>query len=204
MTRMKVLGMLMVGLALVACGDDGEEGTSGPGGTSSTSGTGTGGDGGTDGTGGNGGTDGTGGNGGETGGDLDDKQLGDLTDEEAQAVCDAVAASAADVTKEDACELVGLIAAATPDSGLDCETAKEQCIAEPDEPAEEELCTAEDFAGCAATVAEFKACTDSQFEMIKALTCESDLESFKLPPECEAVDEKCPELFGSDTGGEEP
>ncbi|KYG08427.1 hypothetical protein BE21_23765 [Sorangium cellulosum] len=188
--------MLMVGLALVACGDDGEEGTSGPGGTSSTSGTG--------GDGGNGGTDGTGGNGGETGGDLDDKQLGDLTDEESQAVCDAVAASAADITKEDGCELVGLIAAATPDSGLDCETAKEQCINEPDEPAEEEFCTAEDFAGCAATVAEFKACTDSQFEMIKALTCESDLESFKLPPECEAVDEKCPELFGSDTGGEEP
>ncbi|WP_437609145.1 hypothetical protein WMF20_49490 [Sorangium sp. So ce834] len=201
--------MLMVGLALVACGDDGEEGNSGPGGTSSTSGTGgadgTGGNGGTDGTGGNGGTDGTGGNGGETGGDLDDKQLGDLTDAEAQAVCDALAASAADITKEDGCELFGLIAAATPGSGLDCETAKEQCMNEPEEPAEEGMCPTEDFAGCTATVAEFKACTNRQLETVKALTCESDLASVETPPECEAIGEKCPELAGGgDTGGEEP
>ncbi|WP_236644341.1 hypothetical protein [Sorangium cellulosum] len=191
MTRMKLLGMLMVGLALVACGDDGEEGTSGPGGTSSTSGT--------------GGTDGTGGNGGETGGDLDDKQLGDLTDAESQAVCDELAASAGDITKEDACELFGLITAATPGSGLDCETAKEECMNEPDEPSEEGMCTAEDFAGCTATVAEYKACTNAQIEAIKALTCESNLESVEPPPECEAISEKCPDLAGGgDTGGEEP
>ncbi|XXX76917.1 hypothetical protein WMF30_55650 [Sorangium sp. So ce134] len=200
---MKLLGVVMVGLALVACGDDGEEGNPGSSSTSSASGTGgDGGNGGTDGTGGNGGTDGTGGNGGETGGDLDDKQLGDLTDEEAQAVCDQLAASAEDVSKEDLCEVAGLIAAAL---GGDCETAKTECMNEPEEPSEGGTCPAEDFAGCTATVGEFMTCTNAQFDAIKALTCASDPESFgETPPECQAISEKCPELAGGEAGGEEP
>ncbi|WP_437724435.1 hypothetical protein [Sorangium sp. So ce861] len=202
---MKLLGTLMVGLALVACGDDGEEGNPGSSGTSSASGTGgtdgTGGNGGTDGTGGNGGTDGTGG---ETGGDLDDKQLGDLTDAESQAVCDDLAASAGDITKEDACEFAGFIAAAL--GGGDCEAAKEECMNEPDEPSEGGTCTAEQFAGCTATVGEYKGCTNAQIAAIKAITCESDPASFgEPPPECQAISEKCPDLAGGgDTGGEEP
>ncbi|WP_437937773.1 hypothetical protein [Sorangium sp. So ce341] len=208
---MKLLGMLMVGLALIACGDDGEEGNPGSSGTSSASGTGgnggtdgTGGNGGTDGTGGNGGTDGTGGNGGETGGDLDDKQLGDLTDAEAQAVCDAIAASAEDVTKEDACEFAGVIAAAL--LGEDCETAKEECLNDPEEPTGEATCPAEDFASCTATVGEYTACTGAQLEFIKSLTCESTFDpAMELPPECQAVSDKCPDLVGGgETGGEEP
>ncbi|CAN99234.1 putative secreted protein [Sorangium cellulosum So ce56] len=200
MTRMKLLGMLMVGLALVACGDDGEG--SNPSGTSSTSGTGgtdgTGGNGGTDGTGGNGGDGGTDGTGGDLGGDLDDKQLGDLTDEESQAVCDEIAASASDISKEDACEFAGLVAAAL--GGADCATAKEECMNDPEEPSEEGMCPTDQFAGCTATVAEYKACTGAQIEFITSLTCESTLDpSAEPPPECQALSEKCPEL-----GGEEP
>ncbi|MDC0679802.1 hypothetical protein [Sorangium atrum] len=201
MTRMKLLGMLMVGLALVACGDDGEEsnpsGTGGTGGASGTGSTsGTGGTGSTSGTGGTGSTSGTGGTDGN-GGDLDDKQLGDLTDEESQAVCDEIAASAGGISKEDACEFAGLVAAAL--GGADCATAKEECMNDPEEPSEEGTCPTDQFAGCTATVAEYKACTDAQIEFVKSLTCESTLDpSAEPPPACQAVSEKCPELGGGE------
>ncbi|WP_437484682.1 hypothetical protein WME75_45530 [Sorangium sp. So ce1014] len=189
---MKLFGMLMVGLALVACGDDDDSGNPGSSGTSSTSGTG--------GNGGNGGTDGTGGNGGETGGDLDGKQLDSLTDEESQAVCDEIAASADDVSKEDMCELVGLGFAAL---GGDCEVAKAECMNEPEEPSEPGECPTEQFAGCTATVGEFTACTDGRLELLKALTCASGLEDLgELPAECAAINEKCPELLDDGTEGE--
>ncbi|WP_437967572.1 hypothetical protein WMF04_49905 [Sorangium sp. So ce260] len=191
---MKLFGMLMVGFALVACGDDADSGDPGTSSTSGTSGTG-----GTDGTGGNGGTDGTGGNGGETGGDLDDKQLDSLTDEESQAVCEEIAASAEDLTKEDACEILGLVAAA---QGGDCEAAKAACMDEPENPSEPGECPAEQFAGCTATVGEFTACTEGQFEVLKALTCESSLEDLALPAECAAISEECPELFETESEGE--
>ncbi|WP_437577297.1 hypothetical protein [Sorangium sp. So ce887] len=190
---MKLLGFLMAGLALVACGDDDGDTT---GTTSTTSTSGSGGNGGTDGTGGNGGTDGTGG---ETGDDLDGKQLDTLTGEEAQALCDELAASA-DFSKEDSCELIGMVAAAL---GGDCEAAKEECMSDPETPAEPGTCPAEDFEGCTATVGEFKTCTNAQIEFIKALTCETPPDTSEEALEgCEAISEKCPELLGGGTEGE--
>ncbi|WP_437927448.1 hypothetical protein WMF37_51940 [Sorangium sp. So ce291] len=157
MTRMKLLGFLMAGLALVACGDDEV------------------------------------GNGGETGNELDGKQLGALTAEEADEVCDDFRGQVEAVSKEDICELEGV---ASTILGVDCETAKQECISAPEEPEEPEACGASEFEGCTATVAEARACMAARVKTVRAITCESTLvDLMQQPAECAALEKKCPDLF---------
>ncbi|WP_438017363.1 hypothetical protein WMF18_42475 [Sorangium sp. So ce315] len=160
MTRMKLLGLVMAGLALVACGDDEV------------------------------------GDGDATGSELDGKQLGALTAEEAEEVCRDAGGQARALSKEDKCELAGVGATIF---GMECETAKQECISAPEEPEEpEELgsCDALGFAGCTATVAELKACTTAIVDTVAALTCESTIADFlQKPAACAALEEKCPGFF---------
>lgn len=157
MTRMKLLGLLMAGLALVACGDDEV------------------------------------GDGGETGSELDGKQLGALTAEESEEVCQDVGGQARALSKEDKCELAGVAASIF---GMECETAKQECMSAPEEPEEPGSCDALGFAGCTATVAEFKACTTAMVDAVAAMTCESTIADFmQKPAACAALEEKCPGFF---------
>ncbi|XXT19686.1 hypothetical protein WME94_56650 [Sorangium sp. So ce429] len=159
MKRMKLLGFLMAGLALVACGDDEV------------------------------------GNGGETGSELDGKQLGSLTAEEADEVCADFGGQLESISKEDQCELAGVFASSV---GMECETAKQECISAPEEPDEAEApdtCDVSQFAGCTATVAEARACMASMANTLKAITCEStldDIVNLGHSPECAVLEEKCP------------
>ncbi|WP_437958010.1 hypothetical protein WME76_43165 [Sorangium sp. So ce119] len=161
---MKLVGVLMTGLALAACGGDDDGGDEG-----------------------------------NSGGDLDGKQLGSLTAEESQAVCEDVAASAT-VTKEDVCELAGAFASAF--GGADCETAKAECMSQPEQPTEGGECATAGFADCTATVAEYKACMTAQIEALKSITCETPLDTSGEPPAaCAGLDQKCPEILGGPAGG---
>ncbi|WP_438040992.1 hypothetical protein [Sorangium sp. So ce128] len=163
MTRMKLLGLLMAGLALAACGGDDD--------------------------GGNGDT------GGQSGGDLDGKQLGQLTAADSQALCQDLAASVT-VTKEDLCEVAGAFAGAF---GGDCEATKAECMSEPDQPSQGGgECSTEGFAGCTATVAEYKACVKAQADAVKAITCATPPDTSGEPPAgCAALSEKCPEVLST-------
>ncbi|WP_437755817.1 hypothetical protein [Sorangium sp. So ce1389] len=169
MTRMKLLGVLMAGLALVACGDDEV------------------------------------GDGGETGSELDGKQLGSLTAEEADEVCGDLRGQVESISKEDMCEVTGVAASII---GMECETAKQECISAPEEPEEPDTCGASQFTGCTATVAEARACFAAMATTFKAITCESSLSDIMNPPaECAALEEKCPGAFEDEeeeTEGEGP
>ncbi|WP_437983471.1 hypothetical protein [Sorangium sp. So ce117] len=166
MTRMKLLGFLMAGLALVACGDDEGNGDGG------------------------------------SGSDIEGKELGALTAEEADGLCDDLRGQAKTISKEDACEAEGVLASLF---GMECETTRQECISAPEEPeATDDLdaCGASQFTGCTATVAEVRACLDAMVGTIKALTCESTFTDIAQPPAaCAAIEEKCPGALRG--GGEE-
>lgn len=164
MTRMKLVGVLMAGLAIAACGGDDDGGGSGD----------------------------------QGGGNLDSKQLGSLTAAESQAVCQELVASVT-VTKEDVCEFAGAFAGAF---GGDCETAKTECMNAPEQPGEGGGCSTTGFTDCTATVAEYKACMTANAEAMKAVTCETPLDTSGEPPAaCAALSEKCPAILGGPPGG---
>ncbi|WP_437734090.1 hypothetical protein [Sorangium sp. So ce1335] len=129
--------------------------------------------------------------------ELDGKQLGSLTAEEADEVCDELRGEAEAISKEDTCELTGVASSAF---GMECETAKQECISAPEAPEEPEepaACGASSFEGCTATVAEARACIAAMSNAIKAITCESTFADIVAiqPAECVALQEKCPEAF---------
>ncbi|WP_437547997.1 hypothetical protein WME97_48350 [Sorangium sp. So ce367] len=168
MTRMKLLGFLMAGLALVACGDDEGNGDGG------------------------------------SGSDIEGKELGALTADEADGLCDDLRGQAKTISKEDSCEAAGVLASLF---GTECETTRQECISAPEEPEETddlEACGASQFTGCTATVAEVRACVDAMVSTIKALTCESTLTDLaEKPAACAAIEEKCPGALGGGEGEEE-
>ncbi|WP_437287979.1 hypothetical protein [Sorangium sp. So ce406] len=145
------------------------------------------------------GGDDDGGDEGNSGGDLDGKQLGSLTAEESQAVCQDLGASLT-VTKEDLCEVAGAFASAF--GGADCEATKAECMSEPEQPTEGGECATAGFADCTATVAEYKACMTAQVDALKAITCTTPLDPSGEPPAaCAALSDKCPEILGGQAGG---
>ncbi|WP_437530077.1 hypothetical protein WME79_49035 [Sorangium sp. So ce726] len=160
MTRMKLLGFLMAGLALVACGDDDGNGDGG------------------------------------SGSDIEGKQLGALTAEEADGLCDDLRAQTKTISKEDECEAEGVVGSLF---GIECETTKQECISAPEEAGvtgELDSCGASQFTGCTATVAEVRACVDAMVGTIKGLTCESTFTDIaQKPAACAALEEKCPAFF---------
>ncbi len=125
------------------------------------------------------------------------------TDDEAAAVCEQVAA---EVDPEDieaftagTCTLAGLFAEAL--GGGDCETAKAECEADPEDPTTDG-CTAQDFPDCDITVDEFVACTSARVavaaEYFGDITCDTDFETLgemEEPEECTSLQERCPEII---------
>ncbi|MDC0679821.1 hypothetical protein [Sorangium atrum] len=161
MTRMKILGFVMAGLALVACGGDEGDGDGG------------------------------------SGSDIEGKQLGALTAEEADGLCDDLRGQTNTISKEDECEAEGVVGSLF---GIECETTKQECISAAEESeltGELDSCGASQFTGCTATVAELRACMTAVVGTIKALTCESTLADIaQKPAACAAAEEKCPAFFG--------
>lgn len=132
------------------------------------------------------------------------KELKDLTADDVRAECGALA-SRITLTKEDSCEFAGLMSSVF---GQACDTVKDKCMkaAEPappqGQPAEPNcLPPVEQRAGCTATLAEYEDCLIAQTEMIRALTCTSELSSLDtLPQGCDAMKRKCPALVGVSDG----
>jgi hypothetical protein len=134
------------------------------------------------------------------------KQLKDLTADDAQAECQAIATQVA-LSREDTCEFAGLMSTAF---GQSCETVKSQCLsATQGQPTLEVdgscLPPTERRAGCSASIAEFRVCLIAQAEAVRALDCSSSLSALStLPQACEEVSRKCPRLFTADEGGAQP
>ncbi len=155
MTQVKFVGLLLAGLALVACSDD--DGSN-PGGGSG----------------------------------LDDKQVQDLTPTETQTVCNEINTEST-LSKEDMCDLAGLLAAAL---GGDCEEGRAACISNPEEPEQDSACESPETEGCTATVGEIKACAAAMTAMLRGLSCAStNTEAPETPEACSAVQQKCPQFL---------
>ncbi|WP_437647978.1 hypothetical protein [Sorangium sp. So ce362] len=141
---------------------------------------------------------------------MSSKQLKDLTADDVQSTCDSLEARVK-LSKEDACEYMGLLAASTLEKP--CGTLRDECVAAAD-PAEDENIEADCMpptdqrAGCTATVAEYEVCLIAQTQLVRALTCDSALSSLDVvPTECDAVARKCPQLVateGEGQGAEDP
>lgn len=140
------------------------------------------------------------------GDDLEDKQINEVTDEDAQALCEqqseyAASAFSADA-KRGACVLSAGLAA-----GEMCADAVQSCIdageAELPVSTDSSECgtaTASDAPDCDATVGEALDCSEALVDQISAyyatVTCEDpgDGSGFEdLPAACESYFEKCPE-----------
>jgi hypothetical protein len=134
------------------------------------------------------------------------KQLKDLTADDVRTECVSLASRIA-LSKEDSCEFAGLMSAAF---GQSCVGVKEKCMKAVEQPsqaqASESSCLppTEQRAGCTATVAEYELCLIAQTEVIRALTCTSELSTLDtLPQDCDTVGRKCPQLVGaSDSAGQ--
>ncbi|WP_437590608.1 hypothetical protein [Sorangium sp. So ce1000] len=138
---------------------------------------------------------------------MSSKQLRDLTADDVQSACDSLGARLK-LSKEDACEYLGLIA--SPTVGQPCGTLKDQCLSAADEPAAEQdhaadcMPPTEHRAGCSVTVAEYEVCLLAQTQRVRALTCDSEVSSLDTPPpECDVVARKCPQILeAGETGAE--
>ncbi|WP_437676075.1 hypothetical protein [Sorangium sp. So ce131] len=135
--------------------------------------------------------------GGGQSGELEGKQLQELTASEAQAVCEDVGTQFA-FSDEDSCEVAAVSFTLL---GRDCEEMKQKCLnGEVTETSNE--CDTSKFEGCSATVAEAKRCFGAMAASQKALTCESTfLDLAVVPPECETIVNKCPEFMSNDSEG---
>lgn len=141
---------------------------------------------------------------------MSSKQLKDLTADDVQSTCDSLEARVK-LSKEDACEYLGLMAASTLEKP--CGTLRDECVSAED-PAEDAAAHPDCMppndqrAGCTATVAEYEVCLVAQTQLVRTLTCDSALSSLDaVPSECEAVARKCPRLIateGEGQGAEDP
>ena len=142
-------------------------------------------------------------------GGLSGKQANELNEEQRQQVCEDFADYAANkISDEDqknfACVLAGETAAAI-DMNTTCEEARDACLAEPaEDPVEESTdCSVTEETDCTATVGEIRDCYEAQVDALADFYSEFDCgaestnASGELPPECEVVQEKCPDFFGS-------
>ncbi|WP_437968380.1 hypothetical protein WMF04_03395 [Sorangium sp. So ce260] len=136
---------------------------------------------------------------------MSSKQLKDLTADDVQSTCDSLQARVK-LSKEDACEYLGLLA--SPALEKPCGTLKDECVSAED-PAGEEgvdpdcMPPTDQRAGCTATVAEYEVCLIAQTQLVRALTCDSSLASLEaVPPECDAVARKCPQLVATESEGQ--
>ncbi|WP_437530067.1 hypothetical protein WME79_49015 [Sorangium sp. So ce726] len=157
MRRMTLPVVLAAGLALVACGDEGDE----------------------------------------TAIALDEnRQLGELTTEEASQVCDDLK-QPMKLAKADQCDLVGLLNSSEVE---DCVAIWRQCLLSAGEPLTSTRCFTYDFEGCVVTVAEAKTCLIAMADTLKALSCGSSLDLLQPPAECVGVRAFCPSILENGEG----
>lgn len=135
---------------------------------------------------------------------MSSKQLKDLTADDVRSTCESLEARVK-LSKEDACEYLGLMAATA--LGKTCSTLKDECVSASDEAPQGQTMGADCLppddqrAGCTATVAEYEVCLLAQTQMIRALTCDSELSSLEATPaDCDAVARKCPQIVASGEG----
>ncbi|WP_437975829.1 hypothetical protein WMF11_50030 [Sorangium sp. So ce295] len=135
--------------------------------------------------------------GGETAIALDEnRQLGELTAEEASQVCDDLE-QPMKLAKADQCDLVGLLNSSEIE---DCVAIWRACLISANEPLTSTRCFTYDFEGCAVTVKEAKTCLIAMAGTLKALSCGSSLDLLRPPEECAGVREKCPSLLENGEG----
>ncbi len=154
-----------------------------------------------------------------------DQPVSQLTAAELQQLCSSMSEGAA-VPVADVCKMTGLMAAAleaafagTADMAAlreACRSTREQCLASGPAPATTtEACTAP--ANCTATVGEVESCIDASAALARQTyaampSCESleasDLdgtstttETATTPPECAALETKCPGMVSDSSGG---
>jgi hypothetical protein len=140
------------------------------------------------------------------------KQVGQLTDEEANQVCRASDAYGSDLlTKEQSC-VFGALLFAQDTAG--CEEFAQMCREAPEEPDEPDACDEglpPEVEGCTATVDEFEACTEASANQLRntvaGLSCadagnaEALQAAFNATPPaaCTNIQMKCPNAF-NDSG----
>ncbi|WP_437876960.1 hypothetical protein [Sorangium sp. So ce513] len=135
---------------------------------------------------------------------MSSKQLKDLTADDVRSTCESLEARVK-LSKEDACEYLGLMAATA--MGKTCSALKDECVSASDEAPQGQsmgidcLPPDDQRAGCTATVAEYEVCLLAQTQLIRALTCDSELSSLDATPsECDVVARKCPQIIATDDG----
>lgn len=135
-----------------------------------------------------------------------DKQLSELTDADARTACSNIAAEdlSLDLSREQECTLAGVYSSETP---AGCEEVRTACLAaeptepEPTEPTDCSGATAEDVAGCDATVGEFEDCLNAQYtgqvDYLNALSCDDAGTEIRIPTptECQSIEAACPGLI---------
>lgn len=161
------------------------------------------------------GDDGDSGGGGAVSTGLDeDQQLGDVSQDEAQDLCDTLAESAEGaISASDLARFPCTIEALSSpgivmqDGTVDraaCEAIVSECLEDSPEPAQTAECDSAavmaELAGCEATAGELEACLNASLPQIRSLlrlvSCSADLS--QMPPEfaepaaCKALDMKCP------------
>ncbi|RYZ04855.1 MAG: hypothetical protein EOO73_22010 [Myxococcales bacterium] len=145
---------------------------------------------------------------------MSDDTLGkDLTDAQFEALCERAAKEAEDVLGEDAkkatCGFAALFAttlsgAMGEEADALCKMTYDECLAEPEEPSENE-CT-KPTESCTATVGEIETCFSDTIAQAKAgladlPSCDDLGTEFEVPTDnetpasCEIVQEKCPEAL---------
>ncbi|HJL04419.1 MAG TPA: hypothetical protein RMH85_11040 [Polyangiaceae bacterium LLY-WYZ-15_(1-7)] len=151
---------------------------------------------------------------GDDGGSFDtgldrDRALSSLSDDEVRSACEATVDSGPEPTRRESCTLAGLIFAEDPAS---CEATRDACLATDPEPEpEEDECadaSAAELAGCDATVGQLEDCWAAQNAQTEAfladLSCSlagTEIEEPATPAECAALEERCPDAFGSSDDG---
>ncbi len=144
----------------------------------------------------------------------EDKKLSEVTEADAATACasfDAQSVNFEEDFKNFACFFGGVFTALFTDkSPATCEASVEQCLQE--EPEEDDQECVFEPTDCEATVGEMEACVNEQFAAIKAFNAtfdcaealaEANPEANPLEPGplCQAVQEKCPELFEDEEEG---
>lgn len=132
------------------------------------------------------------------------KKLGDLTDEDAQAICHALEPMFSSLDHL-MCTVKGVSKAASGQGS--CETERVECLKN-DSISDEMDCskaTANELADCDATINAYEACVNDTYNMIKSLQSSvycgaspTELQAlqskFQLPASCQVLQQQCPSI----------
>lgn len=137
-----------------------------------------------------------------------DKAITELSEEEIQSLCEDV--NALLLSDEEyaqvVCNISGIMAA---EQGGDCQMTIDNCLEDPptQEPVDCEAAASQPVPDCPeVTAGELFDCQKAQIDQLREgvdLTCSDSADGIlDLPPECMALMDVCPELFGDDSARE--